>query len=75
MNDSIFTNTMADMNWKEVEEKGRKNIPVLFPIGVIEQHGPHLPLGYAGNPAGYEKKLPEVRKTFDILCEFIADQI
>lgn len=45
MNDSIFTNTMADMNWKEVEEKGRKNIPVLFPIGVIEQHGPHLPLG------------------------------
>lgn len=47
MNDSIFTNTMADMNWKEVEEKGRKNIPVLFPIGVIEQHGPHLPLGYA----------------------------
>ncbi len=42
---SIFEKTMADMNWNEIEEKGKKAVPVLFPLGVIEQHGPHLPLG------------------------------
>lgn len=42
---SVFENTMANMNWEEIDEKGKKEIPVLFPIGVIEQHGPHLPLG------------------------------
>lgn len=41
---SIFCNTMADMNWKEIEEMGHGDIPVLFPLGVIEEHGPHLPL-------------------------------
>jgi len=41
----IFTNTMADMNWEEVEAKGKEGVSVLFPLGVIEQHGPHLPLG------------------------------
>lgn len=45
MNNSIFRNTMADMNWKEIETKGKAGITVLFPLGVIEQHGPHLPLG------------------------------
>jgi len=33
--ESIFYNTMADMNWKEIEEMGHRDIPVLFPIGVI----------------------------------------
>ena len=42
--ESIFYNTMADMNWKEIEEMGHRDIPVLFPLGVIEEHGPHLPL-------------------------------
>lgn len=42
---SIFTDTMADMNWKEIEEKSKAKVPVLFPLGVIEEHGPHLPLG------------------------------
>lgn len=45
MNYSLFADTMADMNWKEIEEKGRQKVPVLFPLGVIEEHGPHLPLG------------------------------
>ncbi len=45
MNYSIFKDTMADMNWKEIEAKGKEKIPVLFPLGVIEEHGPHLPLG------------------------------
>lgn len=45
MYNSIFEDTMANMNWKQIEEKGMENAPVLFPIGVIEEHGPHLPLG------------------------------
>lgn len=45
MNYSIFKDTIADMNWKEIEAKGKEKIPVLFPLGVIEEHGPHLPLG------------------------------
>lgn len=45
MKESIFDGTMADMTWTELQEKGRKEIPVLFPMGVIEEHGPHLPLG------------------------------
>lgn len=45
MGESIFADTMADMNWTEIEKKGQAGVPVLFPLGVIEQHGPHLPLG------------------------------
>lgn len=45
MDYSIFTDTMANMNWMEIEEKSKAAIPVLFPLGVIEEHGPHLPLG------------------------------
>lgn len=41
----IFDKTMATMNWNEIEGLGHKGIPVLFPLGVIEEHGPHLPLG------------------------------
>lgn len=44
-NISIFSNTMAEMNWKDVERAGKRKALVLFPIGVIEEHGPHLPLG------------------------------
>ena len=45
MNYSIFTDTMADLDWREIENKGRQKVPVLFTLGVIEEHGPHLPLG------------------------------
>lgn len=43
--ESIFAHTMADMNWKEIEQMGQESVPVLFPLGVVEEHGPHLPLG------------------------------
>ncbi|MEY8357270.1 creatininase family protein [Lachnospiraceae bacterium 54-53] len=43
--ESIFADTMADMNWKEIEQMGQESVPVLFPLGVVEEHGPHLPLG------------------------------
>lgn len=42
---SIFQETMAEDNWEKIQKAGNKKTPVLFPIGVIEEHGPHLPLG------------------------------
>jgi creatinine amidohydrolase len=41
---SIFQDTLADMTWPAVEEAARQNTPLLVPVAVIEQHGPHLPL-------------------------------
>lgn len=41
----FFENTMGYMNWEEIKEAGEKELPVLFPLGVIEEHGPQLPLG------------------------------
>lgn len=41
---SIFYDTLADMTWPAVEEAARRNTPLLVPVAVIEQHGPHLPL-------------------------------
>ena len=41
---SIFAGTMADMTYLQVEEAAAQGLPVLFPVAVIEEHGPHLPL-------------------------------
>lgn len=41
---SIFRDTMADMTYPEIEQAARAGAAVLWPLGVIEQHGPHLPL-------------------------------
>ncbi|MCL5735920.1 MAG: creatininase family protein [Actinobacteria bacterium] len=42
---SIFSDTIADMTWPAVEEAASRHVPILVPVAVIEQHGPHLPLG------------------------------
>lgn len=42
---SVFQDTMADMTYPQIEEAAKKDLPVLFPVGVIEEHGPHLCLG------------------------------
>jgi creatinine amidohydrolase len=41
---NIFEETMAHMTYLQIEEAAREGTVVLFPIGVIEEHGPHLPL-------------------------------
>ncbi len=41
---SIFHDTMADMTYPEVVQASRDGAVVLWGLGVIEQHGPHLPL-------------------------------
>lgn len=42
---SIFKDTMADMTFPEVARAAERRAVVLWALGVIEQHGPHLPLG------------------------------
>ncbi|MGD0779228.1 MAG: creatininase family protein [Dehalococcoidales bacterium] len=41
---SIFDETMVDMTWPEIEEAVGKDAIVLLPIGIIEEHGPHMGL-------------------------------
>src|SRR5262245_13830232 len=42
--DAVFRDTMADMTYPEIEAAARDGAVVLWAMGVIEQHGPHLPL-------------------------------
>lgn len=37
--------TIMGMTYEEVEAAVKNNAVVLFPVGVVEAHGPHLPLG------------------------------
>ncbi len=41
---SIFQGTMADMTYPEVRDAAKNGAVALWGLGVIEQHGPHLPL-------------------------------
>jgi creatinine amidohydrolase len=45
MYNSIFHGTMVDMTYQEIEKLIHEEAVVLLPIAVIEEHGPHLPLG------------------------------
>ena len=36
---------MADMTYQQIEKAAKEKLPVLFPIAVIEEHGPHMCLG------------------------------
>lgn len=36
---------MADMTWPEIETAAKNNAIVLMPLGVIEEHGPHIACG------------------------------
>lgn len=42
---SIFDKTMADMKSEEIEKAAQNKACVLFPVAVIEEHGPHMCLG------------------------------
>ncbi|MCX7711584.1 MAG: creatininase family protein [Clostridia bacterium] len=41
---SIFKDTMVEMTWEEVKKEAEKGSVVLFPIAVVEEHGPHMDL-------------------------------
>ena len=36
---------MADLTWEEVRDLDRARTVLILPVGAIEAHGPHLPLG------------------------------
>jgi creatinine amidohydrolase len=42
---SIFDETIVDMKWPQIEKAAKEGAIVLFPTGVIEEHGPHMGLG------------------------------
>ena len=42
---NIFKDTMSEMTYEQVEKLVEQEAIVLFPVGIIEEHGPHLPLG------------------------------
>lgn len=42
---NIFKDTMSEMTYKQIEKLVEQDAIVLFPVGIIEEHGPHLPLG------------------------------
>lgn len=44
-NFDCLNDTMMGMTYEEIEEAVKKNALILFPVGVVEAHGPHLPLG------------------------------
>jgi creatinine amidohydrolase len=41
----LMQGTLANLNWVELQALVTENALVLIPIGVIEEHGPHLCLG------------------------------
>jgi len=42
---ALFSKTMADMTAVQIEAAAQRAAGVLLPIGVMETHGPHLPVG------------------------------
>jgi creatinine amidohydrolase len=45
MSEKLLSDTMAEMTAAVIEAAARRNAAVLLPIGVMEAHGPHLPIG------------------------------
>jgi creatinine amidohydrolase len=41
---SIFSETMVEMPWTEIEKAAGQDSIVLLPVGIIEEHGPHMGL-------------------------------
>ena len=35
----------AEMTWEEVRDLDRSSAVAILPVGAVEAHGPHLPLG------------------------------
>lgn len=44
MGKSIFDGTMVEMTWPEIEKAAGEEAIVLLPVGIIEEHGPHMGL-------------------------------
>lgn len=42
MSRTFIDNTMLEMTWEEIQQEIDRDAAVLFPIAVVEEHGPHL---------------------------------
>ncbi len=42
---SIFRETLVDLTWPEVKKAAEADALVIVPVGVVEEHGPHMSLG------------------------------
>ncbi len=36
---------LEEMTWVEIDKAAGENKPLIFVLGSVEQHGPHLPVG------------------------------
>jgi creatinine amidohydrolase len=45
MTDGLLKDTMVNMKWTDIQDYSNKKAIVLLPLGVVEEHGPHLCLG------------------------------
>lgn len=45
MGKNLFEHTMVEMTWQEIDKMAKEDALVILPLGVIEEHGYHLPLG------------------------------
>lgn len=60
---SIFDETIADMFWPDVEAAAKAGAILLFPVGMIEQHGPHMVTGVDVYISYLEAKLVKQKLT------------
>jgi len=44
----MATRELAELTWEDVRDLDRARTVVLLPVGAVEAHGPHLPLGTDG---------------------------
>lgn len=45
LDQNILHDTMVDMTWEQIKEAADRNSLVLLPVGIIEEHSRHLPVG------------------------------
>ena len=67
---SIFDDTIVDMPWTEVEAAAKRGAIVLLPVGIIEEHGPHMGLGvdtYSAYLVAVEARKALIERGFEIL--------
>ena len=63
---------LEELNWPQIDALERKRTLVLLPVGMVEQHGPHLPVGadtigvlYEAN--GVSRKLRQALSDWNIV--------
>ena len=69
---SIFSDTMVEFTWEEVQEKANKDTLVLFPISIVEEHGPHMDLSPDINGANIYCKLIKQKLYYENIDSVIA---